>query len=118
MRFGSEPRLWAECLRARGVPDQSRVLRSEPAFRAVGGAGSGIAIGWMIEARHFITIHARHEDIIPGIIGWITGVVPHSVGQTPTAQVFASSSIGKVGGREVHGAVALFDHEAVDPAPA
>src|SRR5262245_28265961 len=71
----------------------------------------------MVESRDFVAIHARHKEIIPRVIRWITRFETHAVGDTPAAQMLTSSRIGEIGCRKVHRAVALLDNEAANTAP-
>ena len=76
-----------------------------------------VAIGGMVESRDFIAVHARDKEIIPRVVSWITRFEAHAVGDTPAAQMLASSRIGEIGRRKIHAAVALLDNDTANTAP-
>src|SRR5262245_40358561 len=71
----------------------------------------------MVKARDFIAVHTRHKEIIPRIVRWIARFEAHAVGDTPAAQMLASSRIGEIGRRKIYLAVALLDNETANTAP-
>ena len=71
----------------------------------------------VVESGHLVSVHARHEKIIPRVVRWIARFETHAVGDAPTSQMFAGPGIGEIGRWKIHAAVGLFDDEAVDAAP-
>src|SRR5262245_28516747 len=86
-------------------------------FRTIWRARIRIPVGGMVEAGDLIAVHARYEEIVAWIIGWVTGLISHSVDKTPAAHMFTGPGVCKVGGWKIHSAVALLDDEALDSAP-
>src|SRR5215471_5206689 len=80
-------------------------------------ARAWIVIGRMVESRDFVTVHARHKEIVPRVVGWIARFKAHSVGDAPTAHVFTGSGVGEIGRGKIHAAVGLFHNETANAAP-
>jgi len=70
----------------------------------------------MIEAGDLITGHACDEQIISRVIGRITRLIPHVIGNAPTTQMLARAGIGEVGGWKIDSAVSLLDDQAANAA--
>ena len=88
----------------------------KPAFRTVRRTRIRIAVRRMIEAGDLITGHACDEQIISRVIGRITRLIPHLIGNAPATQMLARAGIGEVGGWKIDSAVSLLDDQAANAA--
>ena len=70
----------------------------------------------MIEAGDLETVHARDEQIIARIVGWIARLEAHAIGEAPAAQMLEGARIGEIGRGKIDAAVGLLDDQAANAA--
>jgi hypothetical protein len=68
----------------------------------------------MVEPRDFMAIHARDENIISRVIGRVSRLEAHFIGDAPAAQVLDGSRIREIRRRKLDAAVSLLDDQTRD----